>query len=144
MPPPAEGADHPGGAARVLVVDDDPAMLKTFERMLRFLGYQPVTAESGAEAVRLLGERPGAFAAVLLDYMMPGMDGRDTYRSLKALDPAVRVLLVSGYCPEGSVESLLEEGVRGFLPKPFTSAELRERLADLVAGEEWPQPAPGF
>jgi two-component system, cell cycle sensor histidine kinase and response regulator CckA len=55
---------------------------------------------------------------------MPEMDGRSAYRALRAIDPAVKTLLISGYSLDGQAQGALDEGVLGFLPKPFSAEEL--------------------
>lgn len=122
----------------ILVVDDDPMILKIFAHILRSLGFQPLLARGGAEALGIFRERGEGIAAVLLDYMMPDMSGFETFHALKAIDPGVRVILVSGYGSDGTIHGLFAEGLRGFLPKPFRPDELATLLTATLAADVVP------
>ncbi|GAC1300082.1 MAG: hypothetical protein NVSMB23_31010 [Myxococcales bacterium] len=117
------------GSGVVLLVDDEPLVRAETARGLRTLGYDTVTCGSGDEAVEILRRDPGRIAAVVLDLLMPGMDGRATYAALRRIAPAVRVLLTTGFANNEEVQRLLDAGVRGFLPKPYDLAALSEALA---------------
>jgi CheY-like chemotaxis protein len=99
---------------------------------LEELGYQALRASGGAEAVEIFRSRPGAIDAVVLDMVMPHMDARATYLALRALDPRVRVLLMTGYALNEEAQSILDLGVAGFLPKPCTPERLSAALARVL------------
>jgi CheY-like chemotaxis protein len=117
----------------VLLVDDDPVARRAAERLLRYLGYDPVPMSSGAEALAHLRQRPGSVRLALLDLSMPGMDGGETWRALRQLDPRLRGVLTSGYGKDGRVQAALGEGMLHFLPKPYGAKELASSLAAAVA-----------
>ena len=120
------------GERTVLVVDDEPMVAEVAALMLQRLGLRPVQALGGEAALAAYSgsaERP---VLVLLDMIMPGMGGEETFRRLKALDPGVRVLLSSGYSQEGRAQELLREGCRGFLQKPYNLDELRAKLEEVL------------
>jgi PAS domain S-box-containing protein len=125
-------APAPPGAARrqVLAVDDDPAVRDSLCKALEAVGYDALPAEDGPRAVALLKEHGSNIAAVLLDMRMPGWDGERTLRELKAIDPAVRVVLVSG---AGQDSLATGSGFSGFLPKPYRFQDLKAVL-DRVTG----------
>jgi len=110
----------------VLVVDDDELLRATLGSALRRAGFTTHLARSGAEALELY-RRQGGIDAVLLDVWMPGMTGPQTLAALRALDPAVRCCLMSGYDSE-EVRGLGDH----FLLKPFVLAEAAEVLWRLV------------
>ncbi|MBE2251938.1 MAG: response regulator [Myxococcus sp.] len=103
----------------VMVVDDDEATRRVLGRFLKRLGYAVHLAESGEEAVALLrdGLRP---TLVVCDLVMPGIDGNQTLTQLRALEPAVRVVITSGFLDERNETEIREAGGTGLLRKPFS------------------------
>jgi PAS domain S-box-containing protein len=126
-PPPAEGAPEsaPIGTETLLLIEDDPVVLTVGAAMLQSLGYTILTANNGAEGLEAYSSAgPGEIALVITDMMMPGMGGRKLSEALMGVDPNVRVLLVSGYSLAEEVAEAREQGVRGFVQKPFDLYEL--------------------
>jgi PAS domain S-box-containing protein len=121
------------GSGTVLIVDDEAMILDVGQKMLRRLGYEPITAQSGEQALERFREAGGNIDLVILDMIMPGMDGRATFAQLKALDPQVRVLLSTGFSLDGPASELLEHGCQGVIQKPFTVEQLSEKLKTLLA-----------
>ena len=128
-------AKSPTGRETILIVDDEPSIVDVTRDMLQTLGYDVLTAGSGQEAVRLYWEHSDRIDLVILDMVMPGMGGGDTFDLLKTIRPSVQVLLFSGYSVEGKIQQLLEKGCRGFLPKPFSMAELSAKVRTVLALE---------
>jgi len=120
------------GSETVLLVDDEEMILEVGLSMLIALGYKVLTARSGREAAELYLEKKKKIDLVVLDMIMPGMGGKETFEELKKIDPDVRVLLSSGYSIDSRAKSILDEGCRGFIQKPFNlsifSSKLREVL----------------
>ena len=96
--------------------------------MLGRLGYRVVTAANGREAVEYYRTHPGAVDAVVMDIVMPVMDGRQCFAELRKIDPEVKVILVTGHSFDGSAERLVESGAALIVRKPFTYAELSRAL----------------
>ena len=117
------------GHGTILVVDDEKMVRTSTVRLLERLGYQVIQAENGKEAVQVYQEQPDKISLVLLDMAMPVMDGPETYRRLKQINPAIRALLFSGYSADATANGLMDEGAVGFIQKPF----LLDKLADAVA-----------
>ncbi len=117
-----------GGTETVLIVDDEKVILNSLGKLLRVKGYEVITALGGREAVDIYTERGGEIDLVLLDLIMPEMDGRDVLRAIQELDPDVKVILVTGYVAGNDVEKLMSEGVRGLLRKPY---ELEQLLVEI-------------
>jgi two-component system response regulator FlrC len=118
---------------RVLVVDDDPGMRDGMALSLKRAGFFAEQARGGEEALRMV--RPGAFDAVVTDLRMPGMDGLQLTARLKAIDPAIPVLLITAF---GSLESAREAmrlGAFDFLSKPFSPEELTTALNKALKAE---------
>ncbi len=126
---------RPPRAARVLVADDEDLFRDLAREMLEADGHTVETRDNGKDAVDFFAAHAGEIDLVILDMIMPRMDGADTFRAMKEIDPGVKVLLASGYSINGKAEGLLAEGVRGFLQKPFSQTALAEQVAKLL-GEE--------
>ncbi len=132
MSVPTPGASAQGGH-RILVIDDEVMVRTTIRRVLEGAGHQVVVATGGARGIDLY-RREGPFAAVVLDMMMPEMTGAECFRTLRGLDPDVRVVLVSGYSDQGDLRSCLDAGARGFVAKPFNRVELVARVEEAISG----------
>ena len=111
-----------GGAEAILVVDDEEMVIKACSRMLKRLGYNVVAVQSGEEAVSLYRQRYRGIALVLLDMLMPGMGGGETYDKLKQINPHVKVLLSSGFSLNNQAREILARGCSGFIQKPYDTA----------------------
>jgi signal transduction histidine kinase/ActR/RegA family two-component response regulator len=121
----------------VLVVDDDDAVREVTTVLLRDLGYGVVEAGSGGAALDLLEHDP-AVDLVLLDFAMPGMNGGEVAREIKARRPHLPVLFATGYA---DADALLEAGEDRVIRKPFVDDELASKLAAAVAHvDEGPTP----
>lgn len=117
------------GTLRVLVADDEPMVRRVTERMLRQLGYEVVGAGDGEEALHAFEKDPDSFGFVVLDVMMPKLKGPAALSRMRAIRPAMKSLLVSGYV--GAASGLLAiagEQMPRVLQKPFTAAQLAEEL----------------
>ncbi len=115
----------------VLLVDDEDLILGSTGMLLRHLGCTVLTAGSGSQAVEIYRNNKGAIDLVLLDMIMPGLSGAETFNLLKAIDPDIKVLICSGYSREGEIQELSDMGVLGFLHKPFRIEELNRILQDI-------------
>jgi PAS domain S-box-containing protein len=132
-PAPARLDLPPAQGELILLVDDEPLILLAARAMLEVSGYRTLTAGSGAEAVRHLEQHGEQVRAVLLDMMMPQMDGRATLRALRALQPQVRVVATSGLATPDRVAEVLADGANAFLQKPYTEEQLLHSLASVLA-----------
>ena len=112
------------GGGKVLLVDDEETVQATGGKMLRELGFEVLTAGDGLEAVELFkAHRDIGF--VLLDLTMPHMDGQQCFRELRTLDPAVMVIMSSGYNEHEVSQRFVGKGLAGFLQKPYKLSELK-------------------
>lgn len=130
------------GTGCILLVDDEQVVRVSAERLLRKLGYRIVVAEDGEEAVELYRRHRETIDLVLLDMIMPRMDGEQASREILRLDPAARVLVSSGFTRHTRVSELLKAGVLGFVKKPYTRAELGRAIAEALRGRAESIPAP--
>jgi CheY-like chemotaxis protein len=123
---------------KVLVVDDDPVVSKSFDRVLARKGYVVVSAENGAEALNKFSKED--FDAVFTDIKMPGMDGLEVAERLRAKRPWTPVLIITGYGSAENEKRAEAAGVRGFLRKPL-SPEMIETSLDAAVAMALPAPA---
>jgi len=115
----------------ILLVDDDDIARRSTSALLTTIGHEVVPATGGREAVEIYRQRAKEIDLVLLDVIMPGMDGVQTYGQLEKIDPAVKVILMSGYTSDAVgelVRQLLARGCCGFIKKPFHLQELQESI----------------
>jgi signal transduction histidine kinase/ActR/RegA family two-component response regulator len=121
---------------RILVVDDEPVVVESVARMLESQGHQVISATDGTTALRRFCEQ--SFDLVLSDIVMPGMSGAEFVERLRAIDPDVRVLIMTGHIAHEQVEQLLRDGALGVVRKPFVIDEL---LAAVAAARSAEMPA---
>lgn len=119
------------GHGHILLVDDEPTLRRAGSALLKRLGYEVTVAEDGLAAVEKYSEDPKRFALVLLDIMMPKLNGRDTLRRLRAINPDVKALYISAF-GLSSEDPSAEDGVQGVIRKPFTAATLSQRIAEVL------------
>ncbi len=120
------------GRDTVLLVDDEELVLDAGEQMLRRLGYEVLVAGSGQEALTLYEKNHDKIDMVLLDMVIPGMRGGETYDRMREIDPTVKVLLSSGYSIDGEATEILERGCDGFIQKPFDLIALSQEIRELL------------
>jgi DNA-binding NtrC family response regulator len=115
---------------KVLVVDDEPAILNLLKEALEKWGYQAACAPNGTEALEAL--RNGLFDAALMDVRMPDMSGLDLLRAVKAHDEAIEVVIMTGYPTISSAVEALKEGAYDYLAKPLMLEELRHLMTRVM------------
>lgn len=118
----------------VLLVDDEEELRGLAREELEALGCRVVEAADGFEALRLHLEESGTVDVVILDLVMPGLDGAETFHKLREREPELPVVLMSGYGHEADVEKLLSEGACYFLAKPFDRKTLAARVQRAMTG----------
>jgi len=125
------------GEESILVIDDEEVIRDLIKEGLEDFGYTVLTAEDGHAGVDIYKERKEEIALVILDLILPRMSGKITYEKLKEINPEITVLLSSGYSQKGQAQELLDQGVQGFIQKPFRLKELaREIRVLLYRGKE--------
>ncbi len=112
------------GQGRIMVVDDEESVREIAARALKRFGYEVVVCADGLQAEEYLHRQAESVDLVLLDLVMPGLGGEETFARLRAINPSVPIVIASGYSQGQEVENLLREGAVGFLPKPFSLGEL--------------------
>jgi CheY-like chemotaxis protein len=132
------GADTSSGvdaSARILIVDDEPVILRLVDEGLRMHGYETVTARSGAEAVKL-AKGMERLDLLIADVNVPGQGGRQLAALVAAFHPAARVLYISGFSQETVEGEGIVTGTATFLAKPFTITTLAETVASILGRGE--------
>ena len=106
-------------------------VLNATSDMLSYLGYKTLKAENGKIAIDIFKNNPD-IKCVILDMIMPGMDGEKVFLELKKLQPEIKAIISSGYSMSSKVEALLMNGAKGFLEKPFSMEELSEKMKEVL------------
>lgn len=121
------------GEGVILVVDDDELVRDMAADALQAVGYIVLTATNGQEGVELYRQHHDRIKAVLLDMAMPIMSGREAFIEMQKINPAVKVLLASGFLKDNRVEEILALGVKDFLHKPYTITSLAPAINKIIA-----------
>ncbi len=116
----------------ILIVDDEQIVRNAARRILKLGGHDVLMAESGMRAIEIFSEMGPSISLVLLDIIMPEMDGIDTFYELVKIDPSVNVMLFSGYSKDDRVEKLLARGRVHFVHKPFDVASLSKAVKEAL------------
>ncbi len=128
---------EPAGA--ILVVDDEAGYRTLFSSVLRQAGYTVVTADSGREALELVGRRP--IRLVVLDLVMPDLDGLEVCRRLRARDPALPVVFLTAYGSIPSAVEAMREGAADYLTKPLDRIDQLPEMVTRILGRAAASPA---
>jgi CheY-like chemotaxis protein len=122
------------GAETVLLVEDESSNLEMYRRMLASLGYTVLAAATPEECVRLSGENAGHVELLLSDVIMPGMNGMDLAKTIRARDPGIKCLFMSGYMDTAITHGgVLEPGTH-LIQKPFSLEDLAARIREVLDG----------
>ena len=121
-----------GKEEAILLVDDETIILDVGEDMLKTLGYKVFLASGGNEAIEIYSENSNKIDLVILDMIMPGMGGGETYKVLKSINPDIKVVLSSGYNISGEAAEIMKHGVNDFIQKPFTMTKLSHKIRNIL------------
>jgi DNA-binding NtrC family response regulator len=114
------------GTGHILIVDDEKDVAEAAQAILEYLGYHATVMLNGKEAVTFFQTSKGSIDVVLLDMVMADMSGSECFSQLRAIRPDVKVILCSGYDRNHAVQDLLNQGVTGFIQKPYDLEELAD------------------
>lgn len=124
--------EHVHGDGTILLVDDEEMIIEVGKAMLDKLGYHTIAAGSGEEAIEIYKANRNAIALVILDMVMPDMNGSKTYYRLKEINPQIKILLSSGYSLGGEALDMLKGSSDGFIQKPFNVKILSGKIQQLL------------
>ncbi len=122
----------PVGGGTILLVEDEALILKYCQEMIRSLDYEVIAAASGNEAIQIYKDHFAEIDLVILDMIMPGMDGYGVFRVLNEINPQVKVIITSGFTLDRRIDRILSSGPHGYLKKPYTLNELAEEIAKTI------------
>jgi two-component system cell cycle sensor histidine kinase/response regulator CckA len=120
------------GSGTVLLIDDEKMILEVGRELLEELGYTVLPATSGLEAIDIFQKDQDKIDMIIMDMIMPGMSGSETFDRLKQINPNAKILLSSGYSVNGQATNILQRGCDGFIQKPFNMNQLAERIQKIM------------
>jgi PAS domain S-box-containing protein len=123
-----EKESPPEGTETILIVDDESLVRNLGERILARFGYNILTASDGESALDIYKKNRNAISLIILDLIMPGMGGKRCLEELFKIDPAIKILITSGYSTDGDIDFAMEAGARGFIKKPFDINQMLESI----------------
>ncbi len=124
------------GSETIMIVDDEDMVIEIGQEMLEHLGYQVVAARGGHDAVALFKDRSDSIDMVILDMVMPEMNGAQTFEALRKISPQLPVLLCSGYSLDGEASEIIASGCNGFIQKPFDIEGLSQRIREILENKQ--------
>jgi len=131
--PPAISVLNPkGNRELILLVDDEAEIAELAATMLTDEGYRVVLARDGFEALKIYQQIGNQIGLVILDFFLPVMDGDAVFDELRALNPEVAVVLSSGFAEQSKLGGMLAQGLKGFIPKPYTTEKLLEQVRSTI------------
>ncbi len=121
------------GRGVILLADDEKVIRFTGKVILNDLGYDVITAVNGRDALELYKLNTDSIDLVILDMIMPEMNGHDCFFQLKKINPEVKILLSSGFSKEQDLQDLLDNGLNGVVKKPYHTSELSRKIAEVLS-----------
>ncbi len=120
------------GSETILLVDDEEEVVNIGKSFLEELGYKPLVARDGLEAVEIFKIHKDKISLVVLDLIMPGMNGRQAFAEIKKIQENSKILISTGYTIDGKIEDLLNQGCQGFIQKPFSLNEFSHAIRKIL------------
>jgi DNA-binding NtrC family response regulator len=121
VPPSIESIQK--GTETVLLVDDEEEIINVGKNFLEKLGYKPMIARNGLEAVEIFKRYRDTISLVVLDLVMPKMNGKQAFVEIKNIQESAKILISTGYTIDDKIEGFLNQGCHGFIQKPFSLTE---------------------
>ena len=120
------------GKETILLIDDEDVIIDVCKEILKALGYKVLIASCGIEALEIYKKNKNNIDIVILDMIMPGIGGGETYDRIKEINPDIKVLLSSGYSIDGQATEILKRGCNGFIQKPFNMKQFSKELRGIL------------
>ncbi|MDP2157173.1 MAG: response regulator [Nitrospirota bacterium] len=121
------------GKGTILVVDDEEYIRSIFQTMLEKLGYRVILAVNGNEALEIYKAQQETIDLVILDLIMPVMNGKEAFDRLRQINSKIKVLIASGHTTAGDAGFALQQGLHGFIQKPFTMHSIAEKVQSILS-----------
>ncbi len=125
-----ESSEIQMGKGHIVVVDDERFILEATEEMLSWIGYRVSVAQTGDAALEIV--KAETVDLMIIDLMMPGMNGIETYKKAKTISPGIKALLSTGYRVDDEEQAIMNEGFSAIIQKPFVSAQLAQIIYDTL------------
>jgi PAS domain S-box-containing protein len=122
----------PKGGGKILLVDDEELVLKSCHEMVESLGYEVISTTKPGDALSIYQTRHQQLDLVILDMIMPEMDGAEVFDQLVSINPELKAIIISGYVDDDRIDTILARGRHDRLRKPFTSSELSQSIARVL------------
>ena len=119
-------------------IEDEPDVADLASEMLAEEGYRVVIAHDGFEALKIYESMGKQIGLVILDYFLPVIDGDAVFEELRSINPKVNVVLSSGFAEQTKIASMLAQGLRGFIPKPYSREKLLEQVRSTLDAARHP------
>jgi CheY-like chemotaxis protein len=132
IPPEIPVLNPKGNRELILLVDDETEIAELAAAMLTEEGYRVILARDGFEALKMYQQIGKHIALVILDFFLPVMDGDAVFDELRTLNPEVAVVLSSGFAEQSKLGTMLAQGLKGFIPKPYTAEKLLEQVRSTI------------
>jgi CheY-like chemotaxis protein len=132
IPPEIPVLNPKGNRELILLVDDETEISELASAMLTDEGYRVILARDGFEALKIYQQVGKQIALVILDFFLPVMDGDAVFDELRGLNPEVAVVLSSGFAEQSKLGNMLAQGLKGFIPKPYTAEKLLEQVRSTI------------
>ena len=120
------------GSGTILLIDDEKMILDVGRELLEELGYTVLSAMSGQKAIDIFQKNRDKIDMIIMDMIMPGLSGSDTFDRMKEINPDTKILLSSGYSIDGQATNILQRGCEGFIQKPFNMNQLADRIQKIM------------
>lgn len=120
------------GSGRILLVDDEEIIRITGKKILEMMGYEVLLAEDGREAVEIFSEKYKEIDVVVMDMVMPEMDGAEAFGKMRQIDSNSKIIIATGFTNYENLSVLREQGLAGFIHKPFSDHDLSRLLKEVI------------
>ncbi len=131
----AERGRNHAEQSTIIVIDDDVEILEQSSNMLEAMGFNVITADSGQDGIKKYLKDHNRISLVILDMVMPGLNGAETFEYIKKINPDSRVLIITGYKKTNEIDLLLKDKTSAFLKKPYRIEQLSEKITTLLTRE---------
>lgn len=118
----------------ILTIDDDEHILQLYKELLEYIGYKVYTANNGQDGLDIYVEKKDKIDLVILDMIMPGLSGGDTFDKFREINPNVKIVLSSGCSINEDVTKIINRGCNGFIQKPFSMEEFFQKIREILDG----------
>ena len=123
------------GTGTILLIDDEKMILEVGCELLQEMGFKVLSAMSGQEAINVFQNSREKIDMIIMDMIMPGMSGSETFDHLRKIKPDVKILLSSGYSVDGQATKILQRGCNGFIQKPFNINQLAQKIQKILPNQ---------